>query len=246
MRAAVTLSLIAALMLGLGVVVTSGKSGTTDLWAQEPMPMVWPGKAIEATGWIVKFDVQSPYGQMLARGATSGGELNPSAARALSNFATHGTKLPVVATGLTSSHAVIYAINEDGLVRMMIERLTAIDGIRTVQHYHPAPVTIGSRTFERLPQFTLVFQQDDPRAETLRALKDWPIPLVRREIEDLSKALSRDSGIPLVAQMGDDPASLKIMFEIDQLANEVGEGLRALPGVIYIQPVNISMSPFAS
>ena len=245
MRAAVTLSLIAALMLGLGVVVTSGKSGTTDLQAQEPTPMVWPGKAIEATGWIVKFGAQSPYGQMVARGATSGGELKPATARALSKFATHGTNLPVVATGLTSSRAVIYAINEDGLVQMMIERLTAIDGIRTVEHYLPAPVTIGSRTFERLPQFTLAFQPDDPRAETLRALKDLPIPLVRRKIEDLSKALSRDTGIPLVAQMGDGPASLKIMFEIDQLANEFGEGLRDLPGVTYIQPANIQVSPFA-
>ncbi len=233
-------------MLVLGVAIGFGYNGTSDLWAQDTTPAAWPGNPIEATGWVVKFDAQSPSGQMLASGATSGGELNPSAALALSKFATHGTNLPVVATGLTSSHAVIYAINEDGLVRMMTERLTAIDGIRTVQHYHPAPVTIGSRTFERLPHFILTFLQDDARTEILLTLEDSPIPLVRREIENLGKALSRDSGIPLVAQMGDDPASLKIMFEIDQLANEFGKGLKALPGVTYIQPANISMSPFAS
>ncbi len=247
MRVADTLSLKAALILVLGVAIGFGHNGTTDLWAQDTTPSAWPGKPIEATGWVVKFDVKSSYGQMLAHWTTSvGGELNPAAARTLSTFAANGTSLPLVATGLTSSRAVVYAINEDDLVRMTQERLTAIDGIRTVEHFHPAPVIIGSRTFEQLPQFTLVFQQDDARAETLQTLKDWPTPLVRREIEKLSKALSRDSGIPLVAQMGDDPASLKIMFEIDQLATEVGQGLKALPGVIYIQPANISMSPFAS
>ena len=247
MRVANTLSLKAVLMLVLGVAIGFGHNGTTDLWAQDTTPSAWPGKPIEATSWVVKFDAQSPSGQMLARWMTKGGgELNPAVARILSDFAADGTSLPLVATGLTSSRAVVYAINEDDLVRMTQERLTAIDGIRTVEHFHPAPVTIGSRTFERLPQFILVFQQSDPRAETLKALKDRPIPIVRREIKNISKALSRDSGIPLVAQMGDDPASLKIMFEIDQLANEVGEGLRALPGVIYIQPANISISPFAS
>ena len=247
MRVAKTSGLKAVLMLVLGVAIGFGHNGTTDLWAQDTTPSAWPGKPIEATGWVVKFDAQSPSGQMLARWMTKGGgELDPAAARTLSDFAADGTNLPLVATGLTSSRAVVYAINEDDLVRMTQERLAAIAGIKMVRHYHPDPVTIGSRTFERLPQFILQFHQDDPRAEILQTLEDSPIPIVRREIENLSKALSRDSGIPLVAQMGDEPASLKIMFEIDQLANEVGESLRKLPGVTYIQPANISMSPFAS
>lgn len=245
MRGAKTFSLKVAFMLLVGVAIGFGHSGPSDLWAQDSTQSAWPGKPIEATGWVVKFDAQSPSGQMLASEATSGGQLNPVAARMLSNYAADGTNLPLVATGITSSRAVVYAINEDELVRMTQERLAAIAGIGMVLHYHPSPVIIGSRTFERLPQFTLTFRRDDPRTETLETLEDSPTPIVRKEIEKLGNALSRDSGIPLVAQMGDDPASLKIMFLIDQLANEVGEKLKALPGVTYIQPTNIAVSPFA-
>lgn len=224
---------IIACVIGI-VALVALLASTNEVTAQE---------SLENGGCIVKFHtkIMSAY-HVPASDVTTNGKLKPEAANFLSRLGTYDVRLPIIAVGLTSSKAIMYAIDETALLALSLVPIVLKWKTSSATIEQPAHVTVGTRQFRQQPRLKVIFAEGGPHALMLLALEDKPISIIRRNLKDIAKEFSRISGYPLIVQLGETSRSLIITSDIVKLNQELCARFKKLPEVKYVQNADINMT----